>query len=189
MNNKQDLQKLPLRQRQAIVDSHLQIIYTYPYWDEVLKELDLEPAKSDFTHAVSKAANASGFGGGESDDHKRLKKYVAKNPQLFGLPANSEKGSTEYKLPSGDLVDVWFATKNEWVAVEVKSKVSGQQDIVRGFFQCIKYQAVADAVLKSESKPQSARAILVLESELPTELLPLCNVLGIEVKDGIKPSS
>jgi hypothetical protein len=90
-------------------------------------------------------------------------------------------------LPSGDFLDVSFKYKNSWIAVEVKSKVSGQADIVRGIFQCVKYQAVLDAVLLSQSKNQDANTILVLESKLPAHLRPLCNLLGIEVIDGVNP--
>ena len=77
--------------------------------------------------------------------------------------------------------------KKSWVAAEVKSNVSDQADIVRGIFQCVKYQAVLDAVLLSESKPQNANTVLVLESELPEHLRPLCNLLGVEVIDGVIP--
>jgi hypothetical protein len=182
---KEDFGKLPLRRRREIVQAELQHIYAYPHWDEVLEELELDPAETDFTNEVIKAAG--GFGGGESAAHKRLKEYVAKNPHVIGLPKSTPEGTTEYGLPSGDFLDVSFKYKKSWVAVEVKSKVSDQADIVRGIFQCVKYQAVLDAVLLSESKAQDANAILVLESALPAHLLPLCNLLGVEVIDGVNP--
>lgn len=37
--------------------------------------------------------------------------------------------------------------------------------------------------------PQSARAILVLESEFPAQLLPIKNMLGVEYFDAIKLGS
>jgi hypothetical protein len=182
---KDDFGKLPLRRRREIVQAELQHIYAYPHWDEVLEELELDPTETDFTNEVTKAT--SGFGGGESIAHKRLKEYVANNPHVIGLPKSTPAGSTEYGLPSGDFLDVSFKYKNSWIAVEVKSKVSGQADIVRGIFQCVKYQAVLDAVLLSQSKNQDANTILVLESKLPAHLRPLCNLLGIEVIDGVNP--
>lgn len=182
---KEDFGKLPLRRRREIVQAELQHIYAYPHWDEVLEELELDPAETDFTNEVIKASG--GFGGGESAAHKRLKEYVAKNPHVVGLPKSTPEGATEYGLPSGDFLDVSFKYKKSWVAVEVKSKVSDQADIVRGIFQCVKYQAVLDAVLLSESKTQDANAILVLESALPEHLRPLCNLLGVEVIDGVNP--
>lgn len=182
---KEDFGKLPLRRRREIVQAELQHIYAYPHWDEVLEELELDPADTDFTNEVIKAS--SGFGGGESAAHKHLKEYVAKNPRAIGLPESTPKGAIEYGLPSGDCLDVSFKSKTSWVAVEVKSKVSDHADIVRGIFQCVKYQAVLDAVLLSESKTQDANAILVLESALPVHLRPLCNLLGVEVIDGVNP--
>jgi hypothetical protein len=116
-----------------------------------------------------------------------LKEYVANNPHVIGLPKSMPMGTTEYGLPSGDFLDVSFKSKKIWAAAEVKSQTSDQADIVRGVFQCVKYQAVLDAVLLSESKSQDAIAILVLESKLPNHLRPLCNLLGIEVVDGVSP--
>jgi hypothetical protein len=58
---------------------------------------------------------------------------------------------------------------------------------VRGIFQCVKYQAILDAVLLSESKEIDARALLVIEDKLPASLQPLCNLLGVDVIDGIAP--
>jgi hypothetical protein len=46
-----------------------------------------------------------------------------------------------------------------------------------------------DAVLLAEARPQIARAILVLESTFPQSLIPLRNLLGIEVVDGIAPQT
>lgn len=182
---KEDFGKLPLRRRREIVQAELQHIYAYPHWGEVLEELELDPAKIDFTNEVIKAAG--GFGGGESAAHKCLKEYVAKNPHLVGLPKSTAEGTTEYGLPSGDFLDVSFKNNKSWVAVEVKSKLSDHADIVRGIFQCVKYQAVLDAVLLSESKSQDAHAILALEAMLPAHLRPLCNLLGVEVIDGLNP--
>ncbi|UCZ75424.1 hypothetical protein LHK94_20960 [Dickeya zeae] len=183
--DKEDFEKLPRRHRHRIIKAELQRIYAYPHWDKVLDELDLEPIKTDFTDEVIKAAG--GFGGSESAAHKRLKEYVAKNPHVVGLPKSTPDGTTECALPSGDFLDVSFKHKKFWIAVEVKSKVSDHSDIIRGIFQCVKYQAVLNAVLLSESKAQDASAVLVLESVLPTDLRSLCNLLGVEVIDSVNP--
>jgi hypothetical protein len=71
------------------------------------------------------------------------------------------------------------------VAAEVKSYISAESDIVRGLFQCVKYRAVMEAVLMTKSRTQNVRALLVLESKLPKSLIPLKNILGVEVIDGI----
>lgn len=187
LSKKKDFATLPRRQKRAIVDAELQHVYLYRRWDEVLKALSLAPTTSDFSPIIAKASG--GFGGGESEAHKALKAYVAQNPNAIGLPSNTHTGVTEYPLPSGDCLDVSFNGKAIWVAAEVKSAISADADIVRGLFQCIKYRAVMEAVLLSEARPQNARALLVLESSFPDALVPLRNMLGVEVVDRINPQS
>ena len=183
---KEDYSKLPLRQRRAIVDAELRHVYAFRRWRDVLNVLSLAPVRPDFRAAVAKAS--AGFGGGESEQHKALKEYVATHPTILGLTAATPVGTTEFSLPSGDSLDVSFTSKGIWVAAEVKSALSDEADIVRGLFQCIKYRAVMEAVMLSESRPQSARAILVLGSSFPPSLLPLRNLLGVEVVEGITPN-
>lgn len=182
---KEEFARLPLRQKRAIVEAELQHVFSYPRWKEVLEALELEPTASDFTPFVAKATG--GFGGGESQEHKVLKAYVAQNPEVIGLGANTPTGTTEYLLPSGDSLDVSFNGKKVWVAAEVKSSISAEGDIVRGLFQCVKYRAVMEAVLLTGSRPQNARVLLVLESKLPQSLIPLRNILGVEVVEGVSP--
>lgn len=184
---KEEFATLPLRQKRAIVEAELQHVFSYPRWQEVLQALELEAVTSDFTSFVNKASG--GFGGGESDEHKALKAYVAQNPKVIGLGANTPVGTTEYLLPSGDCLDVSFGGKKIWVAAEVKSSVSAEGDIVRGLFQCVKYRAVMEAVLLTESRPQNVRALLVLESKFPESLIPLRNMLGVEVVENISPKN
>jgi hypothetical protein len=184
---KEEFATLPLRQKRAIVEAELQHVFSFPQWQEVLQALELEPATSDFKPFVSKASGD--FGGGESDEHKVLKEYVAQNPKVIGLGANTPSGTTECLLPSGDFLDVSFSGKKVWVAAEVKSSVSAERDIVRGLFQCIKYRAVMEAVLLTESRPQNARALLVLESKFPQSLIPLRNMLGVEVFESVSPKN
>jgi len=178
---------LPLRQKRAIVDAELQHVYAYSKWNEVLKFLSLELTKADFTPLVSKASQWTG--GGEGERHKALKEYVAAHPESIGLKADTPNGITEYPLPSGDCLDVSFLYKKVWVAAEVKSAISPEGDIIRGLFQCVKYRAVMEAVQVAEARPQSARALLVLESSLPQSLVALRNLLGIEVVEGVTPKN
>ena len=84
---KEDFATLPLRQKRNIVEAELQHVFSYHQWQEVLKALELEPTTSDFSPFVSKATG--GFGGGESEDHKTLKEYVAQNPKVIGLGAST----------------------------------------------------------------------------------------------------
>lgn len=180
---KESFADLPLRQKRAIVDAELQHVYAYSKWNEVLKFLSLEPTKADFTPFVSKASQWAG--GGEGERHMALKDYIATHPESVGLKASTPNGITEHPLPSGDFLDVSFLQQKVWVAVEVKSAISPEGDIVRGLFQCVKYRAVMEAVQIAEARPQSARALLVIESSLPQSLVALRNILGIEVVEGV----
>lgn len=183
---KEDFSKLPMRRRRAIVNAELQHVYSFPRWRDVLEALALTPDTNDFSSEVTRASS-NGRGGGEGDQHIALKNYVADNPAVVGLSAITPVGETEFPLPSGDFLDVSFEGRRAWVAVEVKSKTSDESDITRGLFQCVKYRAVMDAVLLAQSKSKDARAVLVLESTLPKVLIPLRNLLGVEVIQRVTP--
>lgn len=184
---KEDFSSLDRRQQRTIVEAELQHIFSYRAWHDVLSALSLNPAKSNFSSEIKKAAAFGG--GGESDAHKRLKTYVSQNPAVVGLPVNTPEGLTEFPLASGDAVDVRFLGKKDWIAVEVKSSISGEADITRGLFQCVKYKAVMEAMQLASGLPQNARAILALETALPSKLVPLKNILGIEVVEGVRVNS
>ena len=184
--NEKEYTKLSLRQKREIVQAKLQNIFAYQNWREVLSELSLRPLEADYTESVKLASRPRN--GGESPEHKAFKEYIARHPELVGLPQGTPHGITEDRLPSGDSLDVSFRTRKLWLAVEVKSALSDNADIMRGiFFQCVKYRAVLDAVLLAKSQPQNSRPVLVLESPLPPSLISLCNLLAVEVRDGIQP--
>jgi hypothetical protein len=90
-------------------------------------------------------------------------------------------------LKSGDTLDVFFRSGQDHIAVEIKSALSSNADIVRGMFQCVKYRSVLEAQQATEKLPQSARAILVLESKLPKSLRAVKNILGVELVDAVRP--
>lgn len=175
--------KLSNKQRRQVVDAELQKIYTFDKWQKVLSELGLEPVNSDFSVINTNASNY--HGGGEGKEHKKLKKFVANNPQEFGLPNSIKPGEEEHSLPSGDSLDVFFKHRKEHIGIEVKSKISDVADITRGLYQCIKYQSVLEARQSANGSEQNVRTFLVLGGEFPVELLPLKNVLGIEVFDNV----
>jgi len=74
------------------------------------------------------------------------------------------------------------------VAAEVTSSLSNTADIVRGLFQCVKYQVMA-AAQAAEGLAREARAVLVLEGKLGQELIPLRNILGVEVFEEVGPKT
>ncbi len=181
---KEEFRKLPIRRRREIVKAELQKIFAFQDWQEVLKALEIEPAAEDFSGAVTAAVNLT-FGGGEGPEHLALKAYVAGRPELFGLRPSCPV-SIEERLPSGDCLDVSFLSDKHWVSAEVKSAISGEADLARGLFQCVKYLAVQEAVIRTQRKVRSVRAILVLEGTLPRNLVALRNVLGVDVIESVR---
>jgi hypothetical protein len=176
----EDYKLMSKRQRRIVVDAQLQKIFGYTKWDSVLAAFSMQPAKLDFSKLVRKAATC-GLGGGESEHHKNLKEHVASHPNIIGLATTVAHGVTEYDLPSGDELDVLFREGDEWIGVEVKSQISGDDDFIRGLFQCVKYHAVLEAFLLSTGRTPNVRTVLVTTRPLPAELLPSRNILGVDV--------
>lgn len=183
LNLPTNFRRMSLAQRREVISGRLANVYDYPRWREVLAALNIPYAQPDI---ASELAAASRFPGGESEDHKRLKKFVACNPSLLGLKW-IRTGETEVALPSGDVLDVSFLSGGRWVAAEVKSARSCEEDILRGIFQCVKYLAVMHAVQTTLHLERSARVVLVLEGKLPSHFEPRKNQLGIEVIENVSP--
>ena len=79
-------------------------------------------------------------------EHNKLKEFIAANPSAVALRAKVLRTEIEHRLPTGDAIDVLFTTRSGFVAVEVKSEISAEEDLVRGVFQCLKYETLLNAV-------------------------------------------
>lgn len=178
----QSTHTLTRKQREAIVNGALAQVFAFPKWHAVLKELGLKPHSSTAEENIEAARH---FGGGESDEHLRLKEAIAQNPTLVDLPASLSTGHTEFPLPSGDSLDVLFQSSTSWIAVEVKSSKSNAADITRGLFQCVKYLAVLEAWRGFAGESADVRVILALEGTLPNTLTGLRNALGVELVENV----
>jgi hypothetical protein len=172
------------KQKEAALNGIYAEIYAYPYWEEVLQLLGLDPAPAALEDLVAEAVGSAGRGG-EGPEHRALKDYVAANPLVVGLRANHPAGKTEFRLASGDFVDVVFTGTGRRTAVEVKSRISGERDIARGLFQCLKYRAVLEAQAALSERPFDVSVVLVLGTVLPDRLVPLRNALKINVVDNV----
>jgi hypothetical protein len=153
-------------------------------WNDVLSTLGLIPIGADAQTALKIGR------GGESEAHKRLKRYVQSHPELVGADADFE-AIPEYALPSLDEIDVLFRSKDTCIAVEVKSRISDLciKDYERGVYQVIKYTALLAAMNKSgdvEGRP-NVKGLLVLENELPYTQRKLAASLGVKVLDNVRP--
>lgn len=158
-------------------------VYAYQRWDDVLRDLNLEPAPSNAA-LVKIAKSSRGGGGDESKEHRQLKEYVRDHPKILGLRHKSKDAKLERGLPSGDSLDVSFESPERWTAVEVKSAKSDKADQARGVFQCVKYEAVMKAELASKAswkRDFEVKVILVVEEKLDPDLWSLANTLGVRV--------
>lgn len=139
-------------------------------WFKVLDRLGIEPI-NDFTQQEIEAITQKPkdrFGGGEGSAHRELKNRICNNPDIIGYD-NVKHAATEEVLPSGDKLDVYFELNNgDIVAVEVKSATSDDDDHKRGIFQCVKYQAVLEAMQSIRKTGNNITVILVTETELST---------------------
>ena len=173
--------KLSLLQKRQYLPGYWNEIFAYPYWTEVLGKLGLPPVKLGLQHLIERAKTGRGAGGGEGEEHRKLKEFVAAHPATLGLPSSAPEGQTERPLPSGDRIDVLFVSRKMVLGVEVKSHISNDVDIVRGLFQCVKYQAVLAASASVENDFREIEVALVVGRKMPVELIALQNSLGIKV--------
>lgn len=175
-------QLTPLAKKQVLQMLHIRI-WDYQKWDTVLKHFRLTAASPDKEIEEITQKARYGKAGGEGDDHRLLKEYIAKSPYVLGLPKAS--AMIEYGFPSGDEIDVMFKYQDQWTGVEVKGAASEDADILRGIFQCVKYQALIEADQKLQHLTVNSRVILVLGGTLPASLRDLVELLEIDIRDGI----
>lgn len=176
-----DFKKKNKRQKKIIAKQALSEVFVFDRWHEVLKAFDLEPFLVNITiKDISKKAGTYG-GGGESESHKKLKHLIENNPKLVKVPQKIYQSETEYRFPSGDEIDISIELPRQWVGVEVKSEISADEDVLRGLYQCVKYQALMEAHLSVVNQNKDVRVVLALGAEFPAELIPVRNILGIEV--------
>ncbi len=152
-------------------------------WTPVLNYLGLKPSTiitPTEVDSIRKNISHSGKGGGEGVAHKQLKEKVASNPKSIGISeeANVE---TEHCLLSGDRLDVYFETPTTIYGIEVKSHISSEDDIIRGIFQCVKYQAVLEKEQIFSKKSKAIQTILVIENTLTQRCQQIVSDLGINV--------
>ena len=180
---------LKTQDRRRIVDAMNHKVYQNGRWPEVLKALDLKSAAKPFPPKVkSKVMSGIGRAGGEGKAHKDLKAFILNNPQRAGIRAKVTNSQPEKGLLSGDSVDVYFETQKEKWGIEVKSHISGQEEIIRGMFQVIKYRSVMEAEESLEPTPKSIEVVLVIEGTLSPSMISLSNRLGVTVIDRCIPT-
>jgi hypothetical protein len=154
-------------------------IYFYPHWQKLVAQLGLAPSKPIID------PNPNLFGSGESEAHLALKQFLAVHPKLLGIAGRPE-ASLEHVLRSGDRLDLLFVTTKEVVAVEVKAETAPANEIERGIFQAIKYQALLEATALFSDQKRSVRVVLALGGPFPKSLFAVRNTLNVECIDNLR---
>ncbi len=117
--------------------------------------------------------------GGEGANHKKLKEWVANNPQAIGLN-NVKNHELEYVFLSGDTVDIIFKLDNGFDAVvEIETTIP-----LPGCYQAVKYRALRCAERSISLQSEKVKAILVAW-EIPQDVRAFCaqyNILWYEIK-------
>jgi len=179
INNRQQYEESTPTEKKRLLLEMLSNVFHYDKWLNVLEYLKLKP-NVDSTTAFKKITKNAGHGTGEGEKHKQFKIFISENPKLIGL-TGFKKGDIEHNFPSLDSIDVYFSNDNSVVGVEVKSETSNANDILRGLFQCKKYEALIEAENCVNGVRKEINVILALEKEFPNELLPIKNILSVNV--------
>ena len=160
--------------------------YSYKNWKWVLDALDLMPYNSQNEESIRKGIYKKDSSEGKL--HKQLKEHILNHPEVLGIK-DVKKKDYEFVLLSGDRLDVYFLQQDgKQIAVEVKSRISDDADILRGIYQCVKYKAVLAAECHTKGEKADVDSILVVEKELSKENIKAANILNVKhiVYDGLK---
>lgn len=164
---------LPSTIKKDLVARAVKEVYAFPHWTRVYKKAFGKPASTVLptnlpvgTEKDGKTRPRGGWGGeAESREHKALKAYVHRHPNIIGIKKPILVSTLEKRLLSYDEVDVFFLTETYSYLVEVKSVKSNQADFERGIYQCIKYRAVFSAQIKNTMPLLKVIPILVTEED------------------------
>lgn len=172
--------------KKALVSAENSKAINYEHWDSVLQALCLKPVVVNSKKDEDAIRRGSHQSSGEGAQHKALKKYILDHPESIEL-GNITTKETEYVLLSGDRLDVYFIQNNgARIAVEAKSRISTDDDILRGLYQCVKYKAILDAESKVHGEFGENKSILVIEGFLSESNQQVKDSLGINVIEGFE---
>lgn len=111
--------------------------------------------------------------GGEGIKHKKLKEWIAKNPQELGL-SSVKRTEIEHVFRSGDIADIVFELNgNKYAVVEIELF-----DLICGCHQALKYKVLKCVELGLDINSSDVEAIIVIPS-ISQEVKEFCNKYGI----------
>lgn len=113
--------------------------------------------------------------GGEGENHKILKQWIANNPNYLGLNDVKKKDVERVFFWTNDRADIVFTCKDGTkVSVEIET-----EDSEPGAHQAIKYKSLLCAEQNLPLSSPKVRSFLVAYS-IPDELKKFCSTYGIE---------
>ena len=140
---------------------------------ECCGNLEPEPAGDEPDDEVPESEVKQKYGpGGEGEPHRRLKQFIADNPERLGLGGG--ESSVEHRFTTGDRVDVSIDLDNGKHCV-VEVEVRGQSTLI-GAHQALKYRALRAGQLNTTKLP---RAYLVAYS-IPKSVKRFCKRHGVK---------
>lgn len=156
-------------------------VYGFERWDDLYRQVYDTPLPAQEDDLAGTERDGSRYGGnGEGRNHRVLRLRIRNEPSLVRRGLRPEDTETEVTLLSGDRVDVVSFSKDGTVAIEVKSRDSNRNDLIRGVYQCVKYRAVMAAQdIRSNAKVESW---LVTEQPLPNDLKQRAHVLDVRTR-------
>ena len=119
-------------------------------------------------------------GTAESAAHRKLKEWVAANPERVGAPGGAW-AVTERWFPSGDESDVAFLTENEALVVEVRPSGAHEHELRQAVFALVKFRAVIEAESSLMGIDDSVRVMLVTPDGVSDAVAELAKRLSVEV--------
>jgi hypothetical protein len=175
--------------KQSAVQTVWLDIRRYRHWERIATYFDSAASirkslqEEGLNESDGKELRRFGVGPPESAEHKRLKQFILDNPTIAGARYRIAHRQVEYRFPTLDEADVYFAGKKCTHFVEVKSRVSREPDLLRGLFQCVKYRAIGDAMERAGIQGGYDRRVavtLVIErTNLPRRIRSLSTIFDV----------
>ena len=177
---------LTTNNRKAMVDRATGAVHNFGDWDQVADYFGVTiPEATPLDRSDAQAIILPPpipLRGAESPAHLALKQYVAHHPELFAKYGKFEPGALEFRLFSGDEVDVVFQNLEMTLVVEVKTGDAAPGELTRGLFQCVKYRAVLRAMYELLSEPMPVQAVLATPQQPRDESKRAAERLGVAWK-------
>jgi RecB family endonuclease NucS len=124
-------------------------------------------------------AKARKYGsGGEGKDHKQLKEYIARHPEVIGLQDVVDCECDKHRFLSGDLPDLVFTQRNGMYSVVEIETI----DPLPGAHQAIKYRSLLSAEKRLTLDTKKVKAMLVAWN-IPPDVRDFCKDYGIGCRE------